>query len=103
MRYHYLWCLKVPKSVLRRRLLGVHLAGRVGGGIAAPHPSQTRAGAIDALGSSPDRFAQEFCHERVNVTGGRGSRLRITAIRSQFRHLRRLRRASHFRQMRTTW
>ena len=83
--------------------LAIGAVGRVGGGIAAPHPSQTRAGAIDALGSSPDRFAQEFCHERVNVTGGRGSRLRITAIRSQFRHLRRLRRASHFRQMRTTW
>ena len=33
--------------------------GRVGGGIAAPRPSQSRACAIDALGSSPDRFAQE--------------------------------------------
>ena len=37
----------------------VSSAGRVGGGIAAPRPSQSRACAIDALGSSPDRFAQE--------------------------------------------
>ena len=33
--------------------------GRVGECIAAPRPPQSRACAIDALGSSPDRFAQE--------------------------------------------
>ena len=32
--------------------------GRVGGVVAEPLPPQTRACAIDALGSSPDRFAQ---------------------------------------------
>ena len=31
--------------------------GRVGGVVADPRPSQTRACAIDALGSSPVRFA----------------------------------------------
>ena len=35
------------------------LSGRVGGVVAEPLPPQTRACAIDALGSSPDRFAQE--------------------------------------------
>ena len=34
------------------------LLGRVGGVVAEPLPPQTRACAIDALGSSPDRFAQ---------------------------------------------
>ena len=34
--------------------------GRVGGVVAEPLPPQTRACAIDALGSSPDRFAQEL-------------------------------------------
>ena len=43
----------------RKRLVRGRTAGRVGGGIAAPRPSQSRACAIDALGSSPDRFAQE--------------------------------------------
>ena len=33
--------------------------GRVGGVVTEPLPPQTRACAIDALGSSPDRFAQE--------------------------------------------
>ena len=33
--------------------------GRVGGVVAEPLPPQTRACAIDALGSSPDRFARE--------------------------------------------
>ena len=32
--------------------------GRVGGVVAGPRPPQSRACAIDALGSSPDRFAQ---------------------------------------------
>ena len=32
-------------------------SGRVGGGITAPRPSQTRASGIPALGSSLDRFA----------------------------------------------
>ena len=41
--------------VVRRR------DGRVGGGIAAPRPPQSRACAIDALGSSPDRFAHDGC------------------------------------------
>ena len=77
--------------------------GRVGGVVTEPLPPQTRACAIDALGSSPARFAQEFCHERMNVTDGRGYRLRSSFIRSQFRRLRRLRRASHVRQMRMTW
>ncbi len=35
---------------------GVH--GRVGGVVTEPRPPQTRACATDALGSSPDRFAQ---------------------------------------------
>ena len=35
------------------------LFGRVGGVVTEPLPPQTRACAIDALGSSPDRFAQE--------------------------------------------
>ena len=34
------------------------LSGRVGGVVTEPLPPQTRACAIDALGSSPDRFAQ---------------------------------------------
>ena len=44
-----------------------------------------------------------FCHERVNVTDGRRYRLRSSFIRSQFKHRRRLRRASHVRQIRMTW
>ena len=36
---------------------GFHDLVRVGGGIAAPRPSQTRASGIPALGSSLDRFA----------------------------------------------
>ena len=35
--------------------------GRVGGVVTEPLPPQSRACAIDALGSSPDRFAQEAC------------------------------------------
>ena len=77
--------------------------GRVGGVVAEPLPPQTRACATDALGSSPDRFAQGVCHERVIVTGGRGYRLRSSFIRSQFMRRKRLRRASHVRQMRVTW
>ena len=77
--------------------------GRVGGVVAEPLPPQTRACATDALGSSPDRFAQEGCHERVIVTGGRGYHLRSSFIRSQFRRRKRVRRASHIRQMRVTW
>ena len=77
--------------------------GRVGGVVTEPLPPQSRACAIDALGSSPDRFAQEACHERVIVTGGRGYRLRSSFIRSQFKPRRRLRRESHIRQMRATW
>ena len=34
-------------------------SGRVGGVVTEPLPPQSRACAIDALGSSPDRFAQE--------------------------------------------
>ena len=40
---------------------------------------------------------------RSGQVGGRGCRLKISAIRSQFKRLRRLRRASHFRRKRTTW
>ena len=40
-----------------KRTIAVH--GRVGGVVTEPLPPQTRACAIDALGSSPDRFAQE--------------------------------------------
>ena len=38
--------------------LHAEIKGRVGGVVAEPLPPQTRACAIDALGSSPDRFAQ---------------------------------------------
>ena len=42
------------------RILVRHgLGGRVGGVVTEPLPPQSRACAIDALGSSPDRFAQE--------------------------------------------
>ena len=56
-----IWINLKSRDDIPALLLGLqHLYadGRVGGGIAAPRPSQTRAGAIDALGSSPDRFAQ---------------------------------------------
>ena len=58
-----------PRNARLKRQEGT---GRVGGGIAAPRPPQSRACAIDALGSSPDRFAHEGCHERTNLTDGRG-------------------------------
>ncbi len=41
-----------------KRSLVLDLKGRVGGVVTEPRPPQTRACATDALGSSPDRFAQ---------------------------------------------
>ena len=100
------WCMRrwhIPPTGAFQSMPQRCRNGRVGGVVTEPLPPQTRAWAIDALGSSPDRFAQELCHERVYETDGRGYRLRSSFIRSQFRRLRRLRRASHIRQMRVTW
>ena len=47
---------RLPRTSIREN--GWRLEGRVGGVVAEPLPPQTRACAIDALGSSPDRFAQ---------------------------------------------
>ena len=45
---------------------------------------------------------REFCRERENKTDGRGCRLSSSFIWFQITRRRRLRRASHFRQVRAT-
>ena len=49
----------VSNGLLRKSRLAAGDLGRVGGVVTEPLPPQSRACAIDALGSSPDRFAQE--------------------------------------------
>ena len=78
--------------------------GQVGGVVAeplSPHRPE-RAGLPHSVPHLTGSL-KVFCHERVNVTDGRRYRLSSSFIRSQFKHRRRLRRASHVRQMRMTW
>ena len=58
--------------------------GRVGGVVAEPLPSQSRASGITALGSSHASFAQTGDVSALLIrAGGRGNRRRSTFIRSQ--------------------
>ena len=83
-----------------------HSCSRVGEGVTAPLPSQTRACASNALGSSQGRFAQE--NSGAVVAGrtrsrGRGYLRSSSCIFAQFRRDLRLRRESHFLQIRVSW
>jgi len=69
-----------------------------------PYPSQTSACAIDALGSSCNRFAEETetYNGRTARVGGNGKLRRTTFICTQLRQPSRLRRDNAFFQQRST-
>ena len=88
------------------RAAALSVDSRVGGGVTAPLPSETRACASNALGSSHGRFAQgeEWSSGSGRMRGcGRGCLCRSSRILSQFRRALWLRRDNHFRHMCVTW